>query len=108
MDEYIELEKLVLVLRTRLQRLRKDSGEYDVYANGYEECVSRVEDFLAADVAPVRHGRWEYNAQTMHTQSLMRCSICGWWTLDPSVDGVYKYCPNCGARMDGGAENAAD
>ena len=53
----------------------------------------------AFDAVPVVHGRWEYSAQTIHTQSLMRCSICGWWTLDPSVDGAYHYCPNCGAKM---------
>lgn len=54
----------------------------------------------AADVAPVRHGRWEYIPQTINTLSRSSCSVCGWWTLDPSVDGAYNYCPCCGARMD--------
>lgn len=66
----------------------------------YADAIETVKHLPSADVEPVRHGRWEYNAQTIHTQSLMRCSICGWWTLDPSVDGAYHYCPNCGAKMD--------
>ena len=57
----------------------------------------------AADVVPVVHGRWEYNPPTINTYGQLKCSICNWWTLDPSVDRSYSYCPNCGAKMDGGA-----
>ena len=68
--------------------------------------VSRLSEKLqkvpAADVAPVVHGRWEYIQQTLNTLSQLRCSFCGWWSLDPSIDGAYNYCPNCGAKMDGG------
>ena len=62
-------------------------------------------DIPAADVAPVVHGRWEYDLPTINTYGQLRCSICNWWTLDPSVDRSYRYCPNCGAKMDGGADN---
>ena len=55
----------------------------------------------AADVAPVVHGRWKYIPQTINTYGQLRCSICNWWTLDLSVDRSYRYCPNCGAKMDG-------
>lgn len=87
MAEYIERETLL------------ERAEYD---NNYRLIIpaEAIKAAPAADVAPAVHGRWEYNAQTIHTQSMMRCSICGWWTLDPSVDGAYHYCPNCGAKMD--------
>lgn len=62
----------------------------------------------AADVAPVVYGRWEYIQQTLNTLSQLRCPFCAWWSLDQSIDGIYKYCPNCGAKMDGGDNNAAD
>lgn len=52
------------------------------------------------DWAPVVHGRWEYTPQTFNTLSLIRCPFCEWWSLDQSIDGIYKYCPNCGAKMD--------
>lgn len=67
-----------------------------------------VERIPAADVAPVVHGKWEYISQTLNTLSQLRCSFCGWWSLDPSIDGAYNYCPNCGAKMDGGADDAVD
>ena len=59
-------------------------------------------DMPAADVAPVVHGRWEYTPQTFNTLGQIRCPFCAWWSLDQSIDGIYKYCPNCGAKMDGG------
>lgn len=52
----------------------------------------------AADVAPVVHGRW---IKTDHGNDtlLASCSQCNypvdWWR------GKTKYCPNCGAKMDG-------
>ena len=44
----------------------------------------------SADVAPVRHGRWDLD------MSGAWCSVCGEYS-----EGEYIYCPNCGARMDG-------
>lgn len=64
-----------------------------------------LRDVPAADVVPVVHGRWEYDLPTINTYGQLRCSICNWWTLDPSVDRSYSYCPNCGAKMGGGTDN---
>ena len=56
-----------------------------------------IMDIPAADVAHVRHGRWidvrEYCGDYM-------CSNC------EALYGTNKfnYCPNCGAKMDGGAD----
>lgn len=62
--------------------------------------VGDILDMPVADVAPVVHGRWEYIPQTLNTLSQFRCPFCRWWSLDPSIDGAYNYCPNCGAKMD--------
>ena len=36
-----------------------------------------------------------------------RCSVCGYERVfnDPALKTVFKYCPNCGAKMDGGVDN---
>lgn len=71
---------------------------------GYVQVVDigDILDMSVADVAPVVHGRWEYIPQTLNTLSQFRCTFCRWWSFDPSIDGVYNYCPNCGAKMDEG------
>lgn len=51
----------------------------------------------AADVAPVRHGRWI--EQEKYTFGVMcDCSICDNRILD--TGHPWNYCPNCGAKMD--------
>ena len=63
----------------------------------------------AADVAPVRHGEWEemhYEGGILDGTNFDRCSVCGYERVfdDPAFKTVFKYCPNCGAKMDGGAD----
>ena len=58
-----------------------------------------------ADVAEVKHGEWI--GRPLCGNSNCRCSICGsWWNVHANLNGEIsqKYCPNCGARMDGEGE----
>ena len=61
MAEYIEREALEVALNHRLNFLMAENGEYDHYTSGFDEAVTRVENFPAADVAPV-----------------VRCKDCRW------------------------------
>lgn len=47
------------------------------------------------DVQEVKHGTWT-NKRTMLHDGETYCSLCDW-----EADVKFKYCPNCGARMDG-------
>lgn len=58
-----------------------------------------IDSIPAADVEPVRHGRWEFVEQRFYRGefvNLFRCSEC-----KVATDTNSTYCPNCGARMDG-------
>lgn len=54
-----------------------------------------VRDFPAADVAPVRHGRWI--GKPISGFDTVRCSVCMETFSENS--GRWKFCPNCGAIM---------
>ncbi len=57
----------------------------------------QIKDVPSADVAPVRHGHWIKNDPHCDGLAfLWNCSECG----EESDEG-YRYCPACGARMDG-------
>ena len=104
MAEYIEREALSTVLNQELSNLRSiyGYGDYDAYVDGFRECVDRVENFLsAADVAPVVHGQWMNPKGGFWGVS--QCSACGEW--HPTTGNGPKYCPNCGAKMDGGNDD---
>ena len=64
---------------------------------------SRVKTLIsrqkAADVAPVRHGRWEW-CKDYDGDSILVCSECG--RVCHEEDAPYCY---CGAKMDGGFDN---
>ena len=91
---------------------RKDALE--AVANTYwygtqSECEAFAHKALdgihSADVAPVRHGRWDYHRyrygnKDAEEMGVYVCSVCGHanWTEEDN------YCPNCGAKMDGGGE----
>ena len=51
----------------------------------------------AADVAPVRHGRWIADGDGYHWT--YNCSICAWKDGYP-FNERHNYCPNCGAKLD--------
>ena len=62
-----------------------------------------IEDAPAADVAPVVHGRWEpcFDENCRCRWGFGKCSNCGQEYYAHAIDH-YKYCPNYGAKMDGG------
>lgn len=70
---------------------------YKVGNYSSDEIEAMLSDLPAADVVPVRHGRWVYGEDVD-----IQCSICG---HDAYTEGDYRqvktsYCPNCGAKMD--------
>ena len=90
MTEYIEREATIEQIEKR---------EYFMLGNKtihVEAMKTFIRNRPAADVAPVRHGRWRCHGDCGVTE----CSACG-WSIEEYV-GDYAYCPNCGARMDGG------
>ena len=54
----------------------------------------------AADVAPVVHGRWNVVEGRRLDNAI--CSNCG--RHFQAYYEAYRFCPNCGAKMDGGEE----
>lgn len=95
MDEYINRESLI---KRFCERCNEEMSESPCEPS---DCFARevIKTIPAADVAPVRHGRWERvipskSADKWSTKvSCSNCHNAGYTR--------YKYCPNCGCRMDG-------
>ena len=66
------------------------------------DMILAIGSLPAADVAPVRHGRWIHDINNRYG-----CSECmGRETM--SYTNLKPYCPNCGARMDKEDEHETD
>ena len=69
-----------------------------------EDARSLLADMPAADVAPVVHGRIVGSLEDGRYRR--RFSCCGEDATMITQWAWPKYCPSCGAKMDGGADNA--
>ena len=75
------------------------------YPSWYAE---RIKALPAADVVPVVHGHWIWHEEEFEYE----CSAChcrfGYNHMFELFDHGFQYanwCPNCGSKMDGGADN---
>ena len=63
------------------------------------QAVKLLNQFPAADVAPVRHGHWIYHIDDLFpNDSTQECSYCH--AEENLTLHNENYCPNCGAKMD--------
>ena len=88
MAEYIKKEDIEQKIQDGLNNL--------VLGHDAIEVLGMIYEMPAADVAPVRHARWK-----RYGKNLGECSECG-----EIVSVRNNYCPNCGAKMDGGDGNS--
>ncbi|MDD7647532.1 MAG: hypothetical protein PUJ35_09875 [Ruminococcus bromii] len=104
MDEYIKRELAI-------KALSRGEGCENV-------CRRAIESILAADVAPVRHGRWKFGkdlpdsfGSISKNKYHLYCSECRNQAFNKTADNDYDFdmdtpfCPWCGAKMGGGDEN---
>lgn len=106
MAEYIDREKLENKLNQRWGCFTSRKEPLCEYGKGFGEALAIVENFTSEDVAPVVHGKWEFSVfvDGDANDPRCKCSECG--SIETPL-ARHKYCPNCGARMDG-EQNATD
>ena len=68
------------------------------FLSGIATAISEVEAAHAVDAVPVRRGKWIFNDDWWE----FRCSVC-----QGAIGNIkkYKFCPHCGAKMDGGNDD---
>lgn len=76
----------------------------DYYHHRLEEQHRALKDALnrvpIVDAEPIIHGKW-FSQEYLDGCYCTECSECGAW-FDPDVEKKgWKYCPKCGAKMDG-------
>ena len=100
MKEYIEREAVL----ERLEKVDMDTyyGFTAAVQFGVNHAIQCIKEAPAADVAPVRHGRWLTTDAYPHH---LYCSVCyktyaknAKWVNE--LDLPTNYCPNCGALME--------
>ena len=81
--------------------------------HGVNEDCTKLKDQPTADMVEVRRGKWIETQEPLGWCDVdcAECSVCHEsWIIDEdsSIDEyecIWHYCPNCGAKMDGGNNN---
>ena len=112
MGRYIDAEPLEKYYQDRFNQLFNKS-QTQVAENGWvfdeyiqmgaiiaKEFLDKEQEQPTADVVEVKHGEWKKHGYKWE------CSIC---RMRINLDGTpvqngLNYCPNCGAKMEGGVE----
>ena len=98
MAKYIKLEYAI----DAVLDVYYNTSDIDLSGGKFEAAILKIPP---ADVVPVRHGRWEemhYEGGILDGTNFDRCSVCGYERVfdDPALKTAFKYCPNCGCKMD--------
>lgn len=96
MAEYIERERLVKHYENCIDEVKNTNG----ITEDFEICLRALKNQPAADVAEVKHGKWEvvFDGNAKLYENMFECSVCK--TTHVGHPSVGRYCPNCGAKMD--------
>lgn len=98
MSDYIDRDELGIGLCNR------DIFENKGYADGWNAAVKILKEAPVADVQAVKHGKWKLCYEDWRMQIAGdECSACGFQHYGTCISH-YHYCPNCGAKMNGGKE----
>ena len=93
-DEYINKTELLFEMATSL--IPQDLNT----TMGYAIAKDLIEKAPAADVAPVKHGKWSLESDKDMPNPMFKLVVCS--VCNEKANHTYNYCPTCGARMDGG------
>ena len=74
-------------------------GDGAYYRQGWNDAIDAIVDNEdTVDAVPVRHGHWKEDPSGY---GFWICSACGFVSEASAANMLYKFCPVCGARMDG-------
>ena len=84
-----------------MEKLHCSDDYRDGLYRGMEIAESYIKNAPTIDAVEVVHGRW------VEMLDDVLCSKCGHsWNIFDNCAETFNYCPNCGAKMDGGNEDA--
>lgn len=103
MAKYMTDTEKKYVESAKLEKIISDGLNSGKFGHDAVEILSEIYALESADVAPVRHARWEPISLDDQDEGIFRCTDCKREQYFGSWDTSYydnDYCAHCGAKMD--------
>jgi len=97
-DDMISRAAAIDYLMTNMGWHDEDGYEVDDADEKRAIITDLVNGIPAVDAMPVVHGRWKESKCL--DECFWICSNCGFPSEALAAPKLYKFCPNCGAKMD--------
>lgn len=108
---------MIVIEERKICRMLEGLFQFDKeceWNDAIEEAMHRFVNLPTIEAEPVRHGRWIIKGDPENGWYKITCSECGedetavvpCIGFMPNVKVIWDFCPNCGAKMDGGDKNA--
>lgn len=112
MPRYIDADVLCNVLKKSAADEWNKRALAGTWSYAYQDMIDTIENEPSADVELVRHGRWiecdykklEHGFLETYPKAGLCCSVCR-ARFEKKKMTYKQYCPNCGSRMNGGADD---
>ena len=102
MAEYIEREAISEEIRKYYYKNPPNFSYSEGFDRGLNRAQRAILDAPAAYVAEVRHGRWIDAYPDIEPNPMFMYGICSECGFEQGISKYLNYCPDCGAKMDGG------
>ena len=104
MARLIDADRLIEDIKSEIaedKELYPDKDWIKYFDSGMRNVIRLVKRLPTVD--PVKHGHWEESKCL--DDCFWICSCCKFPSQATAAPKLYKYCPGCGARMDGDAND---
>lgn len=106
MSDYIRRDDIL----RHYEKCAQDAVDWPTFAV-LKSVMAYIEDIPCEDVVRVRHERWDDSGRYtfLNGKPAVRCTGCGACLAEEEYKkNVWNFCSVCGAKMDGGDDDAAD
>ena len=94
----INADKVIAIFKNIAEHLSENENHGQAVTLFYAADVINVQPTI--DAVEVVHGRWK-KANNRPKSYIRVCTVCGKEAYFCGEGCSYKFCPNCGAKMDG-------
>lgn len=100
---------MIVIEERKICRMLEGLFQFDKeceWNDAIEEAMHKFVNLPTIEAEPVRHGQWIFSPD--HAEGV--CTMCNFKIYGRPYNNTYlivpyNYCPNCGAKMDGGEKN---